>query len=208
MEINIFDVLTICSNFLIDPENKENDFIKLKEQIEIKPFLYLYQKEAIIEKVLKDIKARSKVDEFTSNVELCLTFDALLAYTNIECDIVENAKDANFYDLIWGSGLGDYILQYCEKDYLRLEKMVYHMLSYENLFTLIEQLDHIDSKSIEDLTNEFKLFRVETRPESLKVLGDIAAKDDPFLYNIKETIEKSAIDSLKEIEKNGSGENL
>ena len=134
-----------------------------------------------------------------------MTFNALLAYTNIDSDIIDAVKDYDFYDILWASGICDYILQYCADDYKRVSDMVYHMLSFENLSVLIDELKGMDPNSINELTQEFKKFRLETKPESLIALGNIAASSDPILHSIKHNIEDGALNAVKETESEDNG---
>ncbi len=199
--IDIVKVLETCADFLTEPTNKEYEsaFNELKSNIVIRQYLSVSEKEMVLQKTILDIKQSDESPfSYVINTEISLTFNALLAYTNIDSEILDAAKDPQFYDLLWQSGLCDYILQYCQRDYDRLCDMVFHMLSYENLFVLVDELKGLNSEDIARLTDEFKMFRLETKPESLIALGNIAASSDPLLTTIKASVESAAYDAISQ----------
>ena len=150
--IDILDLFDALSIFVSDPSNKETmekveDF---KQKLIIRNFLPLAQKEAVVLKTLYDIKAvDTEAQHFVSALEVSLTFNALMAYVvNIDYDIEQTLKDEIFYDVFWVSGLGDYILGFCEKDFNRVKDMVQTMVSFENLKELLEEISKMTPDSV------------------------------------------------------------
>ena len=99
-------------------------------------------------------------------------------------------------DLLYNSGLVDYILGFCQKDVDRLQHMADRMISFDNLKDLMENIQVTSPEQIDRLTDEFKQFKTETNPEFIKHLGDIIALNDPLLNGVKENIENAAYEAV------------
>ena len=194
--IDILDLFDALSIFVSDPSNKEamgkvEDF---KQKLIIRNFLPLAQKEAVVLKTLYDIKAvDTEAQHFVSALEVSLTFNALMAYVvNIDYDIEQTLKDEIFYDVFWVSGLGDYILGFCEKDFNRVKDMVQTMVSFENLKELLEEISKMTPDSIDRFTSAFKNFSLESNSEIIRNLADIARHQDPLLTKVKDSVVEGA----------------
>lgn len=194
--IDILDLFDALSIFVSDPSNKETmekveDF---KQKLIIRNFLPLAQKEAVVLKTLYDIKAvDTEAQHFVSALEVSLTFNALMAYVvNIDYDIEQTLKDEIFYDVFWVSGLGDYILGFCEKDFNRVKDMVQTMVSFENLKELLEEISKMTPDSIDRFTSAFKNFSLESNSEIIRNLADIARHQDPLLTKVKDSVVEGA----------------
>ena len=116
--INTNQMFIRLVEFMMNPDKKENieAFEEIKKAIVIRPFLSLDQKEYVIQKTIYAIAVDEDATEsiFVSGLEISLTFNALLAYVvNIDYDIPDFYKTSDYYDVFWGSGLADYILQFC-----------------------------------------------------------------------------------------------
>ena len=160
----------------------------------IRNFLPLTQKEAVMLKTLYDIKAvDTEAQHFASALEVSLTFNALMAYVvNIDYDIEQTLKDEIFYDVFWVSGLGDYILSFCERDFNRVKDMVQTMVSFENLKELLEEISKMTPDSIDRFTSTFKNFSLESNSEIIRNLADIARHQDPLFTKVKDSVVEGA----------------
>lgn len=199
-ELNLIDVLEVCSQFLADPQNAKNQeaLADLKSKLIIKKFLPLYQKDLVITKTFLSMS----VDDAESSgaavaLEIALLFNVLLAYTNIDINVPLDMQNFAYYDMLIMSGIADHILSYCKEDYERTEKIAMNMISFENLKTLVATLSKMDTASIEGLTREFKRFTLETNPESLRNLADIMRQNDPLYTSIKEGIMGTAYEAAQ-----------
>ena len=200
----IEDVLTVCVNWLNDQENEEAAlaFNELQSNLVIRNYMPIEQKELVLRKALIDAKIDDNITPYTLSVlyEIAMLFDCLLAYVvNIDPSMDSYYKDVNFYDILQMSGLIDYILSFCEKDYENLCRLADRMVSFDNLNELSKNLELTSPEQIDRLTNEFKRFTVDTSPEVLKSLGNIAAADDPLLMTIKKNIEDEAYKASKTV---------
>lgn len=200
--ISILDLFEVLGDFVADPADEEvaQKVSDYKSKLVIRNFLPMKQKEAAMLKTLYDIQVVDvESHHFSAAMEISLTFNALLAYVvNIDYDIQEALKDEIFYDVFWVSGLGDYILGFCEKDYNRLRNMVERMVSFENLKELLEEISKMAPDSIDRLTDMFKSFSLKDNSELIRNLADIARHQDPLLTKVKDSVVEGA---WKEIDK-------
>jgi hypothetical protein len=209
--IELASVLAACNEFLLDPTDEDAiaGMNKIYESIIIKPHLPLSQRQNTLLRVLVDIRVNEEATliDIANALELSLTFNGLLAYTNINPDVVDNYKNEIMYDLLWMSGFCDFVLDRCQKDFERLEKQVYSMISFDNLRLLIENLAQLDVGNIEQLTEEFKAFTFKANPETIKNLADISRFNDPFVQEFKTGMTNAMYKALGPKEDNTSEKN-
>lgn len=203
-DITMQEILEICTDFLLNPEEQEvaEKFDDLRARLVIRPYLSLEQKEIVLSKTIEDIVAfDTEAFHFAVGLELSLTFNCLMAYvTNLDYDMPSFYKIPQFYDTIWVSGLGEYIVQYCEKDYEHLKDMVYQMLSFTNLKMLLSEISDISGDSINKLTQEFKSYKMNMNPDLIKNLADITRANDSLLHDIKDNIIEGAWKKVHEVQ--------
>ena len=200
----IYEILAAAAEWLNDPENEEksNAFEDIKTALVIRDYMPLEQKEIIMRKALIDMRSEEEVMPYTASIlyEIALVFDCLLAYVvNLDPNIDNVYKDASFYDILYMSGVIDYILSFCGRDYEFLRKMADRMISFDNLKELSKNIEVTSPEYINALTEEFKHFRTDTSPEVLKHLGEIMAGNDPLLNNIKKNVEDVAYKTAQQI---------
>lgn len=200
----IHEVLAAAAEWAQNPENTDavEALENIKNSLVIKDYMPLKQKELCLNKMLIDIYVeKDSADAFSVGTEIAMLFDCLLGYVvNLNQDIDTLFKDTEFYDLLYISGIVNYILGFCQTDYNKLEKMADRMISYDNLKDLIETFDMASPDSVKELTEEFKRFRTDTKPDMLKHLGDIMAGNDPLLARTKKTMEDGAFNAIKKAE--------
>lgn len=200
----IYEILSAAAEWLNDPESEEKNkvFEDIKTALVIRDYMPLEQKEIVMRKALIDMRSDEEVMPYTASIlyEIALVFDCLLAYVvNLDPNIDNVYKDASFYDLLYMSGVIDYILSFCGKDYEFLRKMADRMISFDNLKELSKNIEIASPEYINALTEEFKRFRTDTNPEMLKHLGEIMAGNDPLLNNIKKNVENVAFEAAQQI---------
>ena len=200
----IYEILAAAAEWLNDPENEEKvkKIEDIKSSLIIRAYMPLEQKEILMRKALIDIRGDEEIMPYTASIlyEIALVFDCLLGYVvNLDADIDNLYKDASFYDILQLSGIIDYILSFCEKDYESLRKMADRMISFDNLKELSKNIELTSPEQINELTEEFKRFRTDTSPEVLKRIGQIMASNDPLLNNIKNNIEGEAFKAAQMI---------
>lgn len=195
--IDIERVVEVCSKFLENPTDKKNldEFSNLKKDLVIKSYIPIEEKVTTLFKMSLDADKPVNIPAsiFTVGAEVVSLFDGLLSYTNINIDFADSFKTYENYDLIYSSGLADYILEFCQKDYGRLIHMFERTISYENLQDLVETMSNLDTKEIAKLTNSFNNFKNEDS-QKFKDFADILRMTDSNLTSLKDALEEDALD--------------
>lgn len=199
------EVLKICDSFIKNPDDKDvvsayNDMIS---QLVIRDYLPIQEKVISLVRLILDSDKDIDVPAtfFTAGLELACCFDGLLSYTNIEQTFDISVKNYENYDIIYQSGLADYILRYCGKDYDRLVRMMERTLSYENLTELIKSIHSIDTGNLKEVTDEIRKIEKDADPEVIKNLADIMRLNDPNLNNLKNKIDKDSVIKSFDVDK-------
>ena len=196
------EILDICDQFTKHPEDETavkayNDML---QNLVIRAYLPMQEKVVALVRMVMDSDKDIDVPEafFTAGLEIACCFDGLLSYVNIEPEVNPDIKSYENYDLIYQSGLADYILEYCGKDYERLVRMMERTLSYENLTDLVQSMREMDTGSLRELVNTLRNMKDEIDPEVIKNIADIARMKDPALNDLKDTIDNEAVDKVFE----------
>lgn len=196
------EILDICDQFTKHPEDETavkayNDML---QNLVIRAYLPMQEKVVALVRMVIDSDKDIDVPEafFTAGLEIACCFDGLLSYVNIEPEVNPDIKSYENYDLIYQSGLADYILEYCGKDYERLVRMMERTLSYENLTDLVQSMREMDTGSLRELVNTLRNMKDEIDPEVIKNIADIARMNDPALNDLKDTIDNEAVDKAFE----------
>lgn len=196
------EILDICDLFTKHPEDEAavkayNDML---QNLVIRAYLPMQEKVVALVRMVMDSDKDIDVPEafFTAGLEIACCFDGLLSYVNIEPEVNLDIKSYENYDLIYQSGLADYILEYCGKDYERLVRMMERTLSYENLTDLVQSMREMDTGSLRELVNTLRNMKDEIDPEVIKNIADIARMNDPTLNDLKDTIDNEAVDKAFE----------
>ena len=196
------EILDICDQFTKHPEDETavkayNDML---QNLVIRAYLPMQEKVVALVRMVMDSDKDIDVPEafFTAGLEIACCFDGLLSYVNIEPEVNPDIKSYENYDLIYQSGLADYILKYCGKDYERLVRMMERTLSYENLTDLVQSMREMDTGSLRELVNNLRNMKDEIDPEVIKNIADITRMNDPALNDLKDTIDNEAVDKAFE----------
>lgn len=195
--IKIADVLKICSDFIKAPTREnQNALNELQQKLVIKSYLPLAEKTIALFKIMNDsdqpVGTLSSV--FTIGVEVACLFDGLLAYTNIDNNIDLIDKTYENYDCLQQSGMADYILQYCERDYGVLVKLMDRTINYHNLIDLMNTLKDLNLDKAEEFTKQVKEMQFNMDSAVIKDMADILRYNNPNLYKLEGLIEDEALD--------------
>lgn len=193
------EILDICDAFTKHPEDEAavkayNDML---QSLVIRAYLPMQEKVVALVRMVIDSDKDIDVPEafFTAGLEIACCFDGLLSYVNIEPEVNIDIKNYENYDLIYQSGLADYILEYCGKDYDRLVRMMERTLSYQNLADLVQSMREMDTGSLRELVTSLRNMKDEIDPEVIKNIADIMRANDPALNDLKDKIDKEAVDN-------------
>ena len=200
--ITMLDLLTVCTNFLLEPNSEETQaaFNNIKEKMQVRTYLPLAQKENALERALLSFNA--KTDEavaFGTAQEVALMFNGLLSYViNLDMNDVSFYENDEIYDCFMASGLFDYILHFCHFDFYRMEQQYKGMFEYMNVKTLPESLNFASEDSVQSLAEEFKHFKLAQTPDVLKYYAKISETNDPLLNEVAEEIKEKAFEAAQE----------
>ncbi len=193
------EILDVCDAFIKNPEDEAtvkayNDML---QGLVIRAYLPMQEKVVALVRMIIDSDKDIDVPEtfFTAGLEIACCFDGLLSYVNIEPEVNIEIKNYENYDLIYQSGLADYILEFCGKDYDRLTRMMERTLSYQNLMELVQSIREVDVGGLREVTEKIRGMKDEIDPEVIKNIADIARMNDPALNKLKDTIDDEAVDN-------------
>lgn len=203
-QIAFLDVIQVCQGFIENPSAENADKLEqLKLKMVIRTYLPMQEKVVTLYRITMDADKSTELASsvFTAGLEMAFAFTGLLSYTNIDnLSIPKELKIYECYDALYQSGLADYILSFCEKDYERLTKMMDRTISYENILELLDTMNQIQPDVIRESLEEFKKFRESATPEMLRDMADIMRFNDPHLYEIKERVVDDALTQLEKMD--------
>lgn len=196
------EILNVCDAFVKNPEDEATvkAYNNMLKGLVIRAYLPMQEKVIALVRMIMDSDKDIDVPEtfFTAGLEIACCFDGLLSYVNIDPEVNLEIKNYENYDLIYQSGLADYILEYCGKDYERLVRMMERTLSYQNLTELIQSIREINVGGLSEAAEKIREIKDEIDPEVIRNIADIARMNNPALNNLKDTIDNEAVDKAFE----------
>lgn len=199
-ELKFDDVLNVCIDYLKNFGNEESTekFEEIRKKLVIRDYLSINQKEIVLKKILMDLTVQKDEPQiFAISSEICLFFDALLAYTNINPEIDGTFKISEVYDIFSYVGLADYIYEFCKKDYERIVNMLDRAISWSNVEMLMQSVEDLDGEKLENLNKQFAEFTSENNLDMLGKIKDILGYNDPIVTTVKNNIEETAYQETK-----------
>ena len=141
----------------------------------IRAYLPMQDKVVALVRMIIDSDKDIDVPEtfFTAGLEIACCFDGLLSYVNIEPEVNIEIKNYENYDLIYQSGLADYILEFCGKDYDRLVRMMERTLSHLAPFVQVSR-----EKFRQQVRKEFEAVGLELDEEKINKVAELRVKED------------------------------
>lgn len=187
------------------------DFYKwLDENIKVEKYLSLSQKYSIIKLFVINFQYKYidklmsgeldiGAEYFYMQYDIETLFELLIPYIDVE--VKKEYKNIDNYDLIFISGLYDYIVSKCNSDYLLLKEKCDTVIGIKDL-TVINKLSEFVEKNINiSEFNEFmvkfdSIMKKKNVRENLKFINNINMFNDP---NISKMIDIIQDESVKEI---------
>ena len=197
-KINFKDVIGVCSKF-IDSQGKDTGIVDLESKLIVRNYLQMDEKALCATRAFIDADKDYSIPSVFVAVgfDIAILFDCLLAYTNIDVDSIdESDKIYENYDLIHQSGLADYIINFCEKDYNRLVRMVDRALSIEHVSSLLNSLENIDGEAIDNLTRSIVDLKTNGDKEMIHDMATISKASDPEFAGLKEKVSDEVLDKI------------
>lgn len=183
--ISLKDILIQLNKLNDNKISKEELYIYLLNNIEIKSYISLVHKYAIIRRVNEKLQDRIidinendyDLDMLYFDYDLYLLFELLFSYTNIEVD--DDDKTLENYDLILSTGLYDYIISYCSIDYEILKEKCDKVVGINNINILNELRTLFGGMpSIEGMQQASDIIN-NLDKNNLKILNTINALNNP-----------------------------
>ena len=180
----------------IKKETSEEAFDLFIKKLNIKPYLPLERKSQILISIIMNVVyTEGFVSELaTIDLELRKLFRCLLAYTDMDMNSVDAYPiDFSTYDIFIESGLYDYILSICEKDYKRLEALLIQALSFESVMQVSMNMAQMNPEQMALDMKEAKKFMDGFSSQDLEHLANIATLTDPLVHDIAKMIREGKV---------------
>ena len=209
-KIEFLEFIEACTGFINNPEDEEavKKYNEMQNKLVVKSYLPIGDKTLVLYRMVidSDKSINLPASVFTTGLELAALFNGLLAYTNVDNNVPLQYKIYETYDVIYQSGMADYILSFCQNDYNRLMKMMERTLEYSNLIEFVNTVKNMDTKEIQKLIAEVKTLQQTIDPDTLKNLSTIIQYNDPLMHQLKEEVVDVALDEMDKIKLNNSEE--
>lgn len=202
---DLHDKMAQCVNGLI---SKESFYSWLDENIKVKSYLSIVVKYATIsifsEKVTQEINDYLEKKEATGYIymtyDINLVFELLFKY--IDMVVISKNRTIENYDLVMQSGLYEYIISKCGKDYEDLVKKCDRASNIDTM-GIIRELSNIfvNPPSVEDIEKIKDIINNDIDKEKLQILKAVEEYNNPTLKKILD--KASRITETQEPPKNG-----
>ena len=203
---DLHDKMAQVKNGLISKE----DFIKwLDENVVVKPYIGIAEKYAIITTFVSDynieINNNNKYMEDIKYIFIMYEINQLFSLLFKYIDVYVLAKDrlCENYDLVFESGLYDYLIDKCGKDYKDLVFRCDRVSGIANI-NIVETLTTTFTKapSVEDIEKVQNIFN-SMDTDKLEIIKAIQEYNNPYIVEI---INKAKQTAINETFKNVGGE--
>ena len=197
MSINFTDLHDKLAQIVNGLISKEDLYQWLDENIEVKSYIPITQKYAMIN-IFSDrfntnvYNDSGELDElFNLMYDIESLFSFLFGYT----DIFVRPKDrtADNYDLIIRSGFYDYMMQFCKSDYLDLISKCDRVCSIDNIVLLNGFVKSLTQPSVEDMERIRDIINNEIDKDKLDVLKAVEEYNNPFFKKIMDVVSKKEL---------------
>jgi len=118
-------------------------------------------------------------------------FGLLFAYTNIDVSVEQNTFEN--YDIIMKSSITDGILEICQKDYFKLEKMFDSFISVSNLLYIGSALKTINPEAMEAERVSMQELMKHLDKDTVDKLANIFTGSDPGVMEALKELKTKAI---------------
>lgn len=202
---DLHDKMAQCVNGLV---SKDDFYSWLDENIKVKQYLSIANKYAIIsmfsDKVNQEINDYLDKNNATGYIymtyDINMMFELLFKY--IDMVVLSKNRTIENYDLVMQSGLYDYIISKCGKDYDDLVKKCDRASNIDTM-GIIREISNmfVNPPSVEDIEKIKDIINNDIDKEKLEVLKAIEEYNNPTLKKIVDNISKET--NSKEPPKNG-----
>lgn len=180
----------------IKKETSEEAFNLFIDKLNIKSYLPLEKKSQLLVSIVMNlVYTDGFVSEMAAvDLELRKLFRCLLAYTDMDENSVDVYPiDFSTYDVFIESGLYDYILSICGKDYKRLEALLTQALSFESVMQVSMNMAQMDPDKMSKDIKEAEKFMENFSTKDLEHLANIATLTDPLVHDIANMVREGKV---------------
>ena len=209
-----FEKLRDMMMFVEDGSLSKSEFWKwLSENLEIKNYLNLIEKYSIIKLFAIDFQYKYMnkvisgeddigVEYFYMQYDMYSFFELFFPYIGIE---VENCfKNTENYDLIFNSGLYEYVMSRCKDDYYSLKEKCDMVIGIKDL-SVISKLGEFVEKNInisefnKSMVKFDSIMKKKNVRENLKFINSINMFNDPNLLKVIDLVKEDWLDNKKKL---------
>lgn len=190
----IQELLEICSDFVqngADAEKMER-VEEMKKNFVIRTYIPSDEKTFILRSILAHLKEQELIPQHMAiRAHMVLVFEGLLSYVvNIDKTGVTAYEEPILLDMLYLSGVADYIIDYVGKDWVLLNDLFKDTISFENVAALLKETEMASPEAVENLAKQISWFKGDEAKEVLAKLGDLLSYNDPSMKLFKETAEE------------------
>lgn len=180
-KFKLSDILEICVDFKNDPTEENHKRIQnMLSQFEVRQYLPLINKELAVISVLSCVSdSMDAIDAEMNYVAGKVVFGLMQYVINIEVDLQFGMIPLSIIDALYEFEIVDYILQFCEKDYSRLEKMMDEAINFSNMDRICHVPSLLSDDKLEEFTKSLKEFKEELSPEVLEAVKALSSETSP-----------------------------
>ena len=200
-KIKLTSLLEACLDFTRDPSPaNELKVAEIANLFAYREYIPLIEKQIQVAAIIGGIPG----DEYDALVcenwlVMGKVIHGILPYVvNLENDLDKGAMTPAVVDLLYNMNIVDSILEHCEKDYKRLEKMVDDTMNFTNLFRLVQSVELLDPSKLDEFMKELREMKQELTPEMLANLKSLAVSASPEFAALKEAVADEAIGKAME----------
>lgn len=181
-KIKLSELLNVCLKCKFHPEIQDNftELQALLSKMLVRQYLSLVDKELIILSIITVSEQGTDFIDSEMRLELGKLIFGLFGYlVNFENDIEFETLSYGLVDTLYELDVVDHILSFCQKDFNRLEKMLYNTLNFTNIEKIAKISEALSSDKIDEITSSLKGLKQDLTPEMLEAVKAISADTSP-----------------------------
>ncbi len=181
-KIKLSKLLNVCLRCKYEPENQDNfqELQNLLNQMIIRQYIPLIEKEIMILSIISTSEQGTDFIDSEMRLELGKVIFGLLGYVvNFENDIEFETLSYGVIDTLYELDVIDHILEFCKKDFERLEKMLYNTLNFSNIEKIAKMSEYLSTDKLDEVANTLKNLKSELTPEMLEAIKVISTDTSP-----------------------------
>lgn len=198
-KIKLSELLADCLAFEKDPTPANEIKVLEKTQLFVyREYIPMVEKQIQIATIIAAIPGE---DDDALAAENWITMGkvvyGLLSYViNLENDLERFGLTPAVIDTLYRNNIIDSILEHCEKDYKRFEKMLDDVINFSNLFRITQTASIIGGDRLEAFIKELRELKQDLSPELLEQLKSLAVAGSPEFAVLKEAVADDAIGKI------------